>query len=50
MKFFRSDVQSMTFDLVELDRSHWRVMPPKRLAVIATIAIIIVSAVLWGLL
>ncbi len=49
MKFFNS-TQTINLMIVDAPRSSWRVVPPAKWHVIATFAVIVVSAVVWGLL
>lgn len=49
MRLFKCNAQ-MTLTLVELDRSSWKVLPPKRLTVALTLAAILIGALVWGVL
>lgn len=50
MKLFRCDTQRMTFDLIDLPRRNWRVLPPGKWQIVLTVAGIVVTAILWGVL
>lgn len=49
MKLFKCDT-TVTLTIVDLPRSAYQVLPPRRWQVIATLAVIVVTAVLWGVL
>lgn len=50
MRLLKCSQATLTLEVIDLPRRSWRVLPPKRLAVVATVALIIVTAVLWGCL
>lgn len=39
----------MTLDIIDLPKSAYRVLPPKRMHVIITLGAIALTAILWGL-
>lgn len=47
MRLFKCETKGMTLELVDLPRSNWRVLPPKKLTVALTLAGIVITAVLW---
>ncbi len=49
MKLFKCDTKGMTFELVDLPRHNWRVLPPKKMTVALTLAGIVITAVLWAI-
>lgn len=49
MKLFKCTQAALTLEVIELPRQSWRVLPPHRWQVIATLAVIVVTAVLWGM-
>lgn len=38
-----------TITIVDLPRSHWRLLPPRRSVVLITVVVIVVSALAFGL-
>lgn len=50
MRLFKCEAQTVTMQVIDLPRSHWRLLPPRRLQVVATLAGIAVTALLWGVL
>jgi hypothetical protein len=50
MKLFRCTTPHITFDLIDLPRQSWRILPPRRWQVVLTMAAIVVAAIVWGVL
>ena len=50
MKLFKCDTQHMTFNLVDLPRKNWHVLPPRRWQIALALAGVIVTAILWSVL
>lgn len=50
MKLFKCDTAKMTLTIVDIPRQNWRVMPPSKLAVTLTLAGIVITAIVWGML
>lgn len=40
--------QPLTFTLIDLPRTRWHVLPPRRWQVALTVAGVIVTAILWA--
>jgi hypothetical protein len=48
MKLFRSNAKTIKMNIVELPRQSWSYLPPKKWQIALTVAVIIVSAVVWA--
>jgi hypothetical protein len=50
MRLLKCSQPSLTLEVVELPRQSWRVLPPRRWQIALTLAVIVVTAVVWGVL
>lgn len=42
--------QAFAVEVVELDKSCWKVLPPRKWQIALTLALIVVTSVLWSVL
>lgn len=50
MKLFNCDVKQEVFEIIELPRSNWRHLGPRKWQVVLTVVVIVVGAILWSVL
>lgn len=50
MKLLKCNQAALTLEVIDLPRAHWHIVPPGRVTVALTLAAIIVTAVVWGLM
>jgi hypothetical protein len=50
MKLFGCTTKQATFEIIELPRRDWRHLGAPRWQVIATVVVIVITALVWGVL
>jgi hypothetical protein len=48
MKLFKCDTQHLTLEIVDLPRSNWRHLGPRKWQVVLTLAVIVITALAWA--
>lgn len=49
MRLLKCSQAALTLEVIELPRQGWKVLPPRKWQIALTIAVIVVTAVIWSL-
>lgn len=49
MRIFGCNTETINYQIVELPRVNWHYSPPKKLEVVLTVAVIILTAIAWSI-